>query len=68
MAVTVSSLQCLVCERQVEDALTICGAAVCTECEKHLVGAHPWDPEYDRLVERFRTFWEGLAEAAASLD
>ena len=61
MAVTVSSLQCLVCERQVEDALTICGAAVCTECEKHLVGAHPGIRSMIASSSDFGPFGEGLA-------
>lgn len=68
MIATVSPLQCFVCEQQAKEPLTICGAAICNECEARLTQANPLDPAYDRYVERFRIFWEGLAEAAASLE
>lgn len=66
MSATVTPLQCLLCGRHAHDALTICNAAVCRECERLVVTSHPQDPEYEHFVQRFRIFWEGLAEAAAS--
>lgn len=59
---------CLVCEEPVEQGLRFAGAVVCPACEREVVEAEAGDPRYDWLVGRFRTFWEGLAEAAASSD
>jgi len=60
--------RCLVCEQPVEQGLRFAGAALCPACERAVVHAKAEDPRYDWLVGRFRTFWEGLAEAAASSD
>lgn len=56
------------CEEPVEQGLRFAGAVVCPACEREVVEAEAGDPRYDWLVGRFRTFWEGLAEAAASSD
>lgn len=68
MTATITSHQCFVCEGQAHEPVTILGAAICNECEARLTKADPLDPSYDRYVDRFRIFWEGVAEAAASLE
>jgi len=65
---TIAWAQCLVCERLVKSYVSILHAAVCEECEQKLLQTEPADPGYEPLVESFRLFWQGVAEAAASLD
>lgn len=68
MTTTLAPQLCLVCQRQAREALTFCGTAVCSDCETRLTATDPSDPSYDHFVERFRIFWEGVSEAAASLE
>ena len=56
----------MICERDVHDPVMILHAAVCEACERELVATWPADAGYHRFVERFRVFWQAVAEAAAS--
>ncbi len=58
--------RCMVCERTVANVITFAGHHLCSDCEEMIVGVKPVDPEYALVVERMRSFWGGIAEAAAS--
>lgn len=66
MNVTVATLSCFLCGQEAPDALPIVHVAICGFCQERLVRARPGDPDYDVWVQRFRAFWQGLAEAAIS--
>lgn len=63
-----SQPHCLVCDRLAAGGVQFAGASLCPTCEQEVVEARVEKPGYAWLVSKFRTFWEGLAEAAASSD
>ncbi|GGJ13088.1 MAG: sigma factor G inhibitor Gin [Chloroflexi bacterium] len=56
-AAPVRPANCIVCGEARTDGITVCGAFICTACEREMVMTDVSDARYAFFVERLRQIW-----------
>lgn len=49
--------ECIVCEKQKEDGITIYKQFICESCEQEMIRTDVKEPKYPLFVKRLRRIW-----------